>query len=406
MAGFTYLSTGLSVVYPNTFAIMAPNKKPMTPEERLELCEKLDKDLDDFIDGLERKRYEDGWPEDRWEEEMSKHPFFMTEPPAPGAEMSPLVEGLARLKFDPVENTPIELAEYHKSDGNFNFKHKNYRLAILSYTEGIKLISDINCGKNICGATLYSNRAAAHWYLSNFRSCFLDCEKALKIDPTHKKARLRAIKSSAKIRNYRECLKHCNSYLEQHPSEEEIVKLQTEAKKLAAIQERDIRKATILKAKAKESKELALKTILDRGINIGLQPGETPSISNIESTSPGTWGSSVYYENDQLWWPIAFIYPEVGISDLLKTCSENNVLSSVMEEMFPTPWDSENKYSLETINVYYGGSDAKWYKVNIKSIIKDIVKEKHFIVNEGSLAFLIVVKDSKSESSLLEMVKQ
>lgn len=45
-----------------------PEKKPpMTEEERLALCQKLDRELDDFIEGLERKRYTEGWPEDRWE---------------------------------------------------------------------------------------------------------------------------------------------------------------------------------------------------------------------------------------------------------------------------------------------------------------------------------------------------
>lgn len=44
-------------------------KRPkMTDEERLKLAEKLDKELDDFISGLERKPYTEGWPEDRWEE--------------------------------------------------------------------------------------------------------------------------------------------------------------------------------------------------------------------------------------------------------------------------------------------------------------------------------------------------
>lgn len=42
-------------------------KKPITDEERLELCQKLDQELDDFINSLERKRYTEGWPEDRWE---------------------------------------------------------------------------------------------------------------------------------------------------------------------------------------------------------------------------------------------------------------------------------------------------------------------------------------------------
>lgn len=43
-------------------------KKQMTEEERLALATKLDGELDDFIDGLERRGYTEGWPEDRWEE--------------------------------------------------------------------------------------------------------------------------------------------------------------------------------------------------------------------------------------------------------------------------------------------------------------------------------------------------
>lgn len=61
---------------------------------------------------------------------MDKHPFFMKTNPADG-ELSPLAEGLAKLKYDPNENTSEELANNYKEDGNFNFKHKNYRLAIM-----------------------------------------------------------------------------------------------------------------------------------------------------------------------------------------------------------------------------------------------------------------------------------
>lgn len=45
-----------------------PKKEKMTDEERLALAEKLDRELDGFIAGLEKKRYADGWPEDRWQE--------------------------------------------------------------------------------------------------------------------------------------------------------------------------------------------------------------------------------------------------------------------------------------------------------------------------------------------------
>jgi len=47
---------------------------PMSEEERLKLCAKLDNELDDYISGLERKAYTEGWPEDRWEEVLT---FFL-----------------------------------------------------------------------------------------------------------------------------------------------------------------------------------------------------------------------------------------------------------------------------------------------------------------------------------------
>lgn len=40
----------------------------MTDEEREKLAAKLDKDLDDFIGGLEKRSYSEGWPEDKWQE--------------------------------------------------------------------------------------------------------------------------------------------------------------------------------------------------------------------------------------------------------------------------------------------------------------------------------------------------
>lgn len=46
-------------------------KREWTEQERLELAAKLDADLDAFIDSLEKKRYEEGWPEDRWQEVCS-----------------------------------------------------------------------------------------------------------------------------------------------------------------------------------------------------------------------------------------------------------------------------------------------------------------------------------------------
>lgn len=37
---------------------------------------------------------------------MEKHPFFMTKPPEPGQELSPLLEGIQQLKYSSTDNTP------------------------------------------------------------------------------------------------------------------------------------------------------------------------------------------------------------------------------------------------------------------------------------------------------------
>lgn len=75
-------------------------------QERLELAARLDAELDEYINSLEKKSYTDGWPEDKWQEEMEKHPFFMKKSPEPGDELSPLMEGLQQLKYGVDENTP------------------------------------------------------------------------------------------------------------------------------------------------------------------------------------------------------------------------------------------------------------------------------------------------------------
>lgn len=81
-------------------------KKYWTEEERLEIATKLDAELDEYINGLEKKRYTEGWPEDRWQEEMEKHPFFMKNALEAGDKLSPLVEGLQQLKYGEDNNTP------------------------------------------------------------------------------------------------------------------------------------------------------------------------------------------------------------------------------------------------------------------------------------------------------------
>ncbi|CAH2986573.1 unnamed protein product [Chilo suppressalis] len=374
-------------------------KKPMTGEERLALCQKLDQELDDFINSLERKRYTEGWPEDRWQEEMDKHPFFMKSSPNANGELSPLAEGLAKLKYDPEENTVLELANNYKEDGNFNFKHKNYRLAILGYTEGIKQ----KCDNIEINASLYNNRAAAQWHLKNYRSALFDSERALSFNPGHSKARLRAAKSALEVAQYNKCIEHCQKLLDTEPKDKEVIDLLNTAKKKLMFQERDQRKKERSEAKSLEQKEGVIKAIIDRGIKISnCDDEEDIDLSKLEPSLPGAQDSIVHIDNGILKWPVLFLYPEYQMTDFVKACPENVPLLNQLQQLFPAPWDVDNKYTVDRVNVYFEGYDKMPHVIDPKKILGDLLKTKYFELKAGTPAFFILPRGSQIECRFLE----
>ncbi|CAH2097726.1 unnamed protein product [Euphydryas editha] len=377
--------------------VESSKKASMTDEERLALCQKLDKELDEFIDSLEKKGYDDGWPEDRWEEEMDKHPFFMKTVPENG-ELSPLAEGLAKLKYDPEENTPLELANNYKEDGNFNFKHKNYRLAVLGYTEGIK----VRCDNAEVNASLYNNRAAAHWFLKNYRSALYDSEKALTFDPGHNKARIRAAKAAFEGKKYDTCIEHCQKFLENN-TDKEVSELLNKAKRSKMLKERDERKKNRTEIKKNEEKDELIKTIIQRGIKISKCDDEDDiDLSKLEPTLPGAHDAIVYLENDILMWPILLLYPEYQLTDFIRGCPENAPLIKQLEQLFPAPWDEENKYKCSTINVYFEGYDKMPHIVDPNKNLGEILVSRYFELKGGTAAFFILPRGSRVERNYIE----
>lgn len=198
-----------------------PSKPKVNDEERLELAAKLDADLDEFIAGLEKRKYTDGWAEDKWEEEIRKHPFFMKEPPKPGEEVHPLFEGMQKLKYDPEENTAEELALNYKDDGNWYMKYKKFRMAIIAYTEGLKF----KCTNDELNAVLYNNRSAANYMLKNYRSALMDAKKALELKKDYIKCKNRAALCCSYLERFEECKNYCYELLEDDPMNEEISNL-------------------------------------------------------------------------------------------------------------------------------------------------------------------------------------
>ncbi|KAJ8973926.1 hypothetical protein NQ317_001132 [Molorchus minor] len=376
-------------------------KKPMSHEDRLQLAAKLDKELDEFIEKLPRKKYEDGWPEDRWEEEMAKHPFFMKEAPKPGDELHPLYEGLAQLKYDPDENEPEELAQNYKEDGNFNFKYKNYRLAILSYTEGIK----INCGNNEVQASLLNNRAAAHYFLKNYRSCLKDCQLALTFKSDYDKALIRAAKCCFEIKDYKTAVEYCDQILDKQKNNNEILDLRKRSINEAKIKERDSRRKGVEeKRKANEEKAI-IKEILNRGYHIeGDQKGNI-SLKKTGTLFPELMQNRVFLNaGNNLVWPVAFVYPEYKIMDYIKQFIDNETFDDHLSEVFKNypEWDQKKQYTMKNLNVYFETLNRKILKVDTSKTLGDILKMKEYVIKGGTPSFIILVKHSPVEKQFLK----
>nr|CAD7588886.1 unnamed protein product [Timema genevievae] len=286
----------------------ATSKTPMTDEERQHLAEKLDLELEDFIGGLEKRSYTEGWPEDRWQEEMEKHPFFMSQPPSGDQPLSPLMEGLQQLKYDETENSPEDLANSYKEDGNFNFKIKKYRMAIIAYTEGLRH----KCSDDKLNAQLHNNRAAAHFFLKNYRSCANDCKAALRLLPDYPKVRPRLAQCLFHLSQFDECVTLCDQILGEQPDNKEMKALRTKAMTAKKYKERDFRRKERTSHKSMEQERALLQVIADRGVTL-----DKRGLPNHSSEG------RVHLSGVSLVWPVMFLYPEHETTDLIEEFHED-----------------------------------------------------------------------------------
>lgn len=383
-------------------------QKNWTNEERLALAAKLDDELDAFIDSLEKKRYEEGWPEDRWQEEMDKHPFFMKKAPQPGDDVHPMLEGLQKLKYDPEENTAEELALNYKEDGNFYLKHKKFRTAIYSFTEGLKA----KCAKPEIESVLYNNRSAAHFFLKNYRSSLSDAQKALEYNGEYAKSRWRAAQCAFYLNKFGLCTQFCEEILKRDRNDNEARDLlkRNKTKKLEI--ERDQRKEAAEAKRRLASFQQLTEVLKTRGIKFDdLKKNKLITEELLRPKFLPLEDHPVHLDNDNetLSWPTAFSYPEFLFSDFYQQLSEDVVMEDCVNEMFkePLPCDKSNSYRQSNLNIYYENRKAGCvHKVDLNKTIKEILNEKGFFVTGGSLLFYVVPKNSQVEREFINQQRR
>ncbi|XP_003241653.1 tetratricopeptide repeat protein 4 [Acyrthosiphon pisum] len=384
------------------------SKKPVTDEEREKLARRLDEDLDNFIDNLQKTPYKDGWKEETWREEMEKHPFFMTKPPEPEDEPSPLVEGLQNLRYDPDDNTPEELAAKHKDDGNFNFKCRKYKLAIMSYQEGLKL----DFQNNELRAQMFNNMSASHYFLKNFRSSLTAAEQALKLKADYEKTIFRAINCCIQLKEFDKCLDFCDKYLELVPEDNNIIKIKKEAIKSKKIMEMEKRKVTKIQKQKEADQARLLFELNKRQLNIiGINDGPIKELAILDPRVPGLI-QPVHLVENRLVWPVVFLYPEYKTSDMIQEFYEDSTFYIHLIEMFSErpEWDIDGKYNADVVNVYFEivnehKADTKVTKIDAKSCtLFEALTLLRCPIDNGTPVFLIFIAGSQFEKKFLAEV--
>lgn len=379
------------------------NEKMRKHKERLKLASKLDDELNDFINSLEKKTYTEGWTEETMLKELDSHPFFMKKLPDTEEPLHPLVEGLQQLKYSEEENTPEELALSYKEDGNFHFKNKKYRMSIISYTLGLRT----KCSDPILLAALYNNRAAAHYMLKNYRSSLNDSKQAIKLKSDYVKSLERAAHCCFEIKDFDQCDELCDSILEMNPTKKEILKLKTKVLFERSKLEDEARKNRVKETKLAREEEKLLSVIKEKGIKLELlDDGKIPKLQDLEPRVPALMQNKVHLDgNNKLVWPVIFLYPEFQETDFVQNFHEDITIKEQLEELFSSPaeWDVDNLYEPDTVSIYFEGKDVtSLNKVDISHTLGKILKNEQFLVRSGTPAFLVFVKDSKAEAQYLK----
>lgn len=410
----------------------------LTDEERHLMMSLMDEELEEFMKGAEKKseRQLDAWTEDNWEEEMMKHPFFVNQEAVDKGEMSPVIQGLADLKYSEEDNTPLELAESYREDGNFNFKCKKYRYATLSYTEGLKHAirasaqEEDKAAADAMKAKLLNNRAAAQFFIKNYRSALLDCRLTLKVQPDHSKALLRAVQCCFHLRRYEEAIQLCDHGLLKMPSLEaarvtELKESRAKAEKSMKERERNARReALALKKRQRENQQL-LDLVRSRGVQVLTHKvdeddnlKEAWDLDDLEPTHPAALNKRVHLIQEDsdtlLVWPVLFLYPEFGETDFIQEFVESQRFSDHLEVMFGDlndrpGWDPAPapKYTPSAIRVYFEDKytypgQPKMIRCDKEWTLAQALKDSRYRVVGGTPCFVIVVGGSKFEAEYLK----
>lgn len=371
--------------------------------ERFEPDAADDNAMDSFLEKFQSQPYRGGFHEDQWEEEFEKIPLFMKKAPAEiDPKENPDLACLQSIIFDE-DRSPEEQAKTYKDEGNDYFKEKDYKKAVISYTEGLKK----KCADPDLNAVLYTNRAAAQYYLGNFRSALNDVTAARKLKPCHLKAIIRGALCHLELKHFAEAVNWCDEGLQIDAKEKKLLEVRAKADKLKRTEQRDMRKAKLKEKKEQTQNEALLQAVKARNIRLVSEavtqdedsasegPGEI-FLDGLSSENP--YGARLSLDDQgRLSWPVLLLYPEHAQSDFISAFHEDSRFIDHLMVMFgETPsWDLEHKYCPANLEVYFEDEDrAELYRVPPRSTLLQVLQHPRYFVKALTPAFLVLVGSS------------
>ncbi|KAK2501286.1 hypothetical protein MC885_014471 [Smutsia gigantea] len=361
--------------------------------------------MDSFLEKFQSQPYRAGFHEDQWEEEFEKIPLFMKKAPSEiDPKENPDLACLQSIIFDE-DRSPEEQAKTYKDEGNDYFKEKDYKKAVISYTEGLKK----KCADPGLNAVLYTNRAAAQYHLGNFRSALNDVMAARKLKPCHLKAVVRGALCHLELKNFAEAVNWCDEGLRIDAKEKKLLEMRAKADKLKRTEQRDIRKAKLKEKKEQNQNEALLQAIKARNIRLSSEvvDKDEDSASEVlgelfldELSSENPYGARLSVDDQgRLSWPVLLLYPEYAQSDFISAFHEDSrdcdVGKQIMDYWYPKStryilrfidhlmvmfaempsWDLEQKYCPDNLEVYFEDEDkAELYRVPPRSTLLQVLQ--------------------------------
>uniref|UniRef100_A0ABI7XYX6 Tetratricopeptide repeat domain 4 n=1 Tax=Felis catus TaxID=9685 RepID=A0ABI7XYX6_FELCA len=332
--------------------------------------------------------------------EFEKVPLFMRKAPSEiDPNENPDLACLQSIIFDE-ERSPEEQAKTYKNEGNDYFKEKDYKKAVISYSEGLKK----KCTDPDLNAVLYTNRAAAQYYLGNFRSALNDVTAAKKLKPCHLKAIIRGALCHLELKNFAEAVNWCDEGLQIDAREKKLLEMRAKADKLKRTEQRDIRKAKMKEKKEQNHNKALLQAVKARNIKLVSEAASEDEDSDSEDlgelsldrlSSENRYGARLSVdEQGRLSWPVLFLYPEHTQSDFIAAFHEDSRFIDHLMVMFgETPsWDLEQKYCPNNLEIYFeddGGTEL--YRVPLKSTLLHVLQHPRYFVKALIPAFLVCV---------------